>query len=381
MARATSTEKNIVTGAVLYVAFELSRSKWKLGFSVGLGQRPRERNVEAGDLDQLECEIAAAKRRFELPEDALVVSCYEAGRDGFWIHRYLTSIGVENVVVDPASFEVTRRRKKVKTDRIDVGKLLRLLIRHHLGEKKVWSVVRVPSEEAEDHRQLHRELEVLTRERTRHVNRIRGLLAIVGIREIQLGRNFVDALEAVRLWDGRRLPPALHCRLLREWERILVIEQQQRDLRKELKEILEEWESPEADQLRRLAGVRGIGASSAWLLVMELFGWRELKNRRQVGALAGLTPTPYASGDVDREQGISKAGNRLVRVRAVELAWAWLRYQPQSALSQWFNRRFGSGSGRMRRVGIVALARRLLVALWRYAEHGIVPENAVVKAT
>ena len=282
--------------------------------------------------------------------------------------------------MDPASFEVTRRRKRAKTDRIDVDKLLRLLIRHHLGEKKVWSVVRVPSEEAEDHRQLHRELEVLSRERTRHVNRIRGLLASVGIREIQLGRKFVDTLAALRLWDGRRLPPALHCRLLREWKRILMIQQQQRDLREELTEILEQWESPEADQVRRLAGLRGIGPSSAWLLVMELFGWRDLKNRRQVGALAGLTPTPHASGDVDREQGISKAGNRLVRARAVELAWCWLRFQPQSALSQWFNQRFGPGTGRMRRVGIVALARRLLVVLWRYAEHGIVPDRAVVKA-
>lgn len=381
MTEAALQMKNTAVTPTLYVALELSRANWKLGFSVGLGQRARERNVSAGDVDHFLAEVAAAKRRFGLPATARVCSCFEAGRDGFWIHRLLTSLAVDNVVVDAASLEVARRRKRAKTDRIDVAKLLRLLIRYHLGEVKVWSVVRVPSVEAEDHRHLQRELDTLTRERTRHVNRIRALLTTVGIGEIKIRKDFVKQLDALRCWNGARLPPALHCRLVREWERMQVVENQRRELRQERETVLEGWESKEADQIRRLAGLRGIGVGSAWLFVMELFGWRELRNRRQVGALAGLTPTPYASGDLNREQGISKAGNKLVRRRIVELAWCWLRYQPQSALSRWFAKRFAASGKRMRRVGIIALARKLLVALWRYADQGVVPEGAVVTAT
>lgn len=382
MTKATLQTKNTNTAThdTLYMALELSSANWKLGFSVGLGQRPRERNVPAGDGERLMAEIAAAKQRFGLPPKARVCSCYEAGRDGFWIHRLLTSLDIDNVVVDSASFEVSRRRKRAKTDRIDVAKLLQLLIRYHLGERKVWSVVRVPSVEVEDQRHLQRELDVLTRERTRLVNRIRALLVTVGVRDIKLTKTFAKQLMDLRLWNGSRLPPALHCRLLREWERIQKIEEQRLELRQERAAILEEWESPEADQVRLLASLRGIGVGSAWLFVMELFAWRELRNRREVGAIAGLAPTPFASGELDREQGISKAGNKLIRKRAVELAWCWLRYQPQSALSQWFTERFANNGKRMRRIGIVAVARKLLVALWRYATQGIVPQDAVIVA-
>lgn len=379
MAKATS-HQDTANSDTLYLAFELSRANWKLGFSIGLGQRPRVRNVPAGDEERLLSEIAAAKRRFGLPAGARVCSCYEAGRDGFWIHRFLQALGIENVVIDAASLEVARRRKRAKTDRIDVAKLLRLLIRYHLGEHKVWSVVRVPSVEAEDHRQLQREIDTLTRERTRHVNRIRGLLMTVGVREIKFNKRFLEQLDGLRLWDGSRLPPALHGRLIREWERIERVDEQRKELRQERKAILEHWQSKEADQIRRLASLRGIGVGSAWLFVMEMFAWRELKNRRQVGALAGLAPTPFASGDLQREQGISKAGNKLVRRRIVELAWCWLHYQPQSTLARWFAQRFANAGRRMRRVGIIALARKLLVALWRYADRGIVPEGAVVVA-
>jgi len=375
----TSLSKRAPAAPVLYLALELSRASWKLGFTVGLGQKARVRNVQAGDLARLRKEIAAAKRRFRLPAETPVKSCYEAGRDGFWIHRFLESIGVVNVVVDAASIEVARRKRRAKTDRIDVDLLLGRLVRYDLGERKVWSVVHVPSDETEDERHLHRELEVLTRERTRLVNRIRGLLAGVGVRDVHLDRHFAERLGELKLWDGNPLGSALHCRLLREWERVELLERQIAAIHEERVETLEHSESGEMQQVRSLSGLRGIGIDSAWLLVMEMFGWRGLRNRREVASLAGLAPTPYASGDLQREQGISKAGNYRVRVRAVELAWCWLRYQPRSVLSRWYEKRFGSGGARLRRVGIVALARKLLVALWRFLDQGLIPEGAVFK--
>lgn len=366
---------------VLYVAFELSSRTWKLGMSVGFGQKARERNVSAGDLVALSEEIRLAKKRFGLKQSAPVYSCYEAGRDGFWIHRALVEMGVDNVVVDPSSIEVPRRKRRAKTDRLDVHKLLKLLIRYRLGEAKVWSVVNVPSVEDEDNRHLHRELLALKRERTRHINRIKGLLAAVGVRIKARWRTLPEQLAEIRLWDGSRLPPALHCRVLREHERLMCLQRQIVELQADRAECLRECQSPAVQCARKMTSLKGIGANGAWLLAMEFFTWRGLRNRRQIGALAGLTPTPHSSGEQGREQGISKAGNRHIRALAIEIAWAWLRFQPRSQLSQWYQKRFGSGGPRLRRIGIVALARKLLIALWRWTEQGVLPEGAELRAS
>jgi transposase len=379
-AATTRHEQYTHSEKALYVAFELSLRTWKIGMTVGFGQKARERNLPAGDLATLAEEIRLAKKRFGLSPSTPVYSCYEAGRDGFWIHRALLEMGLCNVVVDPSSIEVPRRKRRAKTDRLDVHKLLKLLIRYRMGEPKVWSVVRVPSVEDEDNRHLHRELIALKRERTGHINRIKGLLASVGVRLKPRWRSLVEQLEQVRLWDGSRLPPALHCRILREHDRLLCVQRQISELQTDRAESLRECTSPQVAKARKLTALRGIGANCAWLLAMEFFAWRTLDNRRQVGALAGLTPTPHSSGDLGREQGISKAGNRYIRTLAIEMAWGWIRFQPRSQLSQWFQQRFGSGGPRLRRIGIVAVARKLLIALWRWVEQDLLPEGAELRA-
>lgn len=297
-----------------------------------------------------------------------------------WLHRYLERQGVRNLVVDSASIEVSRRFRRVKTDRMDLGKLLVMLMRYHLGEKKVWSVVRVPSVKAEDERQLHREMMGLKSERTRHINRMKGLLASQGV-VMEIGAGFKEAIGEVRLWDGSQLPGRLRMRLDREYERKGLLEQQIDLLEKEREEVICTSQEEAVEQVRRLLRLKGIGVNSAWLYVMEFFAWRGFRNRRELGALAGLTPTPYQSGDSSRESGISKAGNRPVRGMAIEIAWSWLRYQPDSALSRWYQRRFAEGSSRVRRIGIVALARKLLIELWKYLETGILPEGAYLKSS
>ena len=363
----------------LYLAFELGKKNWKLGFTVGFGQKPRERTIVAGDLSAVKTEIDLAKRRFGLPEDAHLLSCYEAGRDGFWLHRYLSSCGIENLVVDSSSIEVNRRARRAKTDRMDVGKLPTMLMRYDNGERRVWSVVRVPRVEQEDSRQLHRELRALRVDRTRHINRIKGLLASYGIRMV-VGRDFLDQLETERLWDGRPVPLGLKRRLRREYERLQLVAGQIEEVVAERAHALKTSSSSDVKKVRQLLHLRGIGINSSWLYVMEFFSWREFRNRREVGALAGLTPTPFQSGDGAWERGISKAGNRYIRSIAIEIAWDWLRYQPHSKLSRWYQERFGHGSPRLRRIGIVALARKLLIELWRYLETGVIPEGAILKA-
>ena len=365
--------------ADLYLAFELGNKEWKMGFTVGFGQKPRERTVLAGDLLGVKREIERAKRRFGLSGEARVLSCYEAGRDGFWLHRYLVHLGVVNLVVDSSSIEVNRRAKRAKTDRMDLGKLLTMLMRYDNGERKVWSVVRVPTVEQEDSRQLHRDLEALRGERTRHINRIKGLLASYGVR-MRVDRGFLARLETRRLWDGRPLPLGLKKRLVREYERLEMVKGQIKQVEVERADLVKTSESPEVEMVRQLLCLRGIGINSSWLYVMEFFGWRQFRNRREVGVLAGLTPTPHQSGEEAWERGISKAGNRHIRAIAIQIAWAWLRWQPESKLSRWYQKRFAEGSGRLRRIGIVALARKLLVDLWRFLETGVIPEGAELKA-
>jgi transposase len=365
-------------GGTLYLAFELGNKDWKLGFTVGLGQKPRRRKVKAGDLAGLEEEINLAKKRFGLAEDSRVLSCYEAGRDGFWLHRYLVASGVENSVVDSASIKVDRRAKRAKTDRLDLRDLLSMLIRYDWGEKKVWSVVNVPHEEAEDKRHIHRQLATLKVDRTRHINRIKGLLVGQGVR-LAITADFLSQLEQVRLWDGKNIAQGLRTRLEREYAWLMYVNSQIEELQAERAELIRSSSEPDVELVRQLLRLKGIGENSAWLFVMEFFGWREFRNRRQVGGLAGLTPTPYQSGDEDHEQGIGKDGNRPVRSIAIEIAWSWVRNQPESELSRWFQERFADGGKRQRKRGIVAVARKLLVALWRYLQYGEIPAGAQLK--
>ena len=357
---------------------ELSQTEWKLAFSVGPGQAPRLRSVTGRDKKGLMEEIRLARERFGLKPEAEVWSCYEAGRDGFWIHRFLDRQGVKNLVVDSASIEVSRRFRRVKTDRLDAVKLLGMLMRYDLGEEKVWSVVRVPSVKAEDERQLHRELLRLKKERTRHINRIKGLLASQGV-GLEIETDVAEAFKGMVIWDGSPLPERLRRRLEREAERLELLRQQIRQVEQERKELIETSEEEAVEQVRQLLRLKGVGVNSAWLYVMEFFAWRGFRNRRELGCLSGLTPTPHQSGESAQERGISKAGNRPMRAMAIELAWSWLRNQPQSALSRWYGQRFAGGSSRIRRIGIVALARKLLIELWKYLETGVVPEGAALK--
>jgi transposase len=340
------------------------------------------RTVPARDLPALVREVAAAKARFGLPADAPVASCYEAGRDGFWVHRALTALGIESAVVDSASIQESRRARRAKSDRLDATALVRLLLRHHAGERGVWSVVHVPSAEDEDRRHLHRELFTLTRERTRLVNRIKGLLALHGVVLPRL-RGLPAAAPAVTGWDGAPLPAGVAARLAREWARLRATQRDLLALRAERRRLLaaaDPASDPTLGMVGRLLALRGIGEVSAWLYTTEFFGWRAFRNRREVAGLAGLTPTTRASGDVTREQGISKAGNAIIRALAIELAWSWVRRQPTSALARWYRARFAAGGPRQRRLGIVAVARKLLIALWRYLETGVLPDGAVLKA-
>jgi transposase len=360
------------------MACELSEKTWKLGFTTGHGQKPRERNVPARHQERILDEIAQAKRRLGLPETAPVISCYEAGRDGFWLHRFLQAHGITNQVVDSSAIEVSRRRRRAKSDGLDVRKLVTMLIRYHQGEDKVWQVLKVPSVEGEDQRHLHRDLETLKQERASTTHRIKGLLSSQGLQVTSLSK-LPEQLDAMRLGDGSPLPPGLRQRVLRVYahhtflsEQIAAVDAQRRALLRTSQEV-------SLDKVRQWMLLKGIGINGSWLLVMEFFAWREFKNRREVGGLAGFTPTPYQSGESAREQGITKSGNRHVRWMTTELAWCWLRFQPESALSVWFRERYGSGGKRLRRIGIVAVARKLLIALWRFLETGVLPEGAVLK--
>src|SRR5215831_6072229 len=376
--QATRNTPDTTTEGTLLVAFELSEKTWKLGFTTGHGQKPRERTVTARQPERVLDEIAQAKRRLGLPATAPVVSCYEAGREGFWLHRFLQGHGITTHVVDSSSIEVNRRRRRAKSDGLDVRKLLSMLMRYEQGERHVWQVVKVPSVEAEDQRHLHRDLETLKQERASTTTRLKGLLSSQGIRLTSL-THLPDQLAALRLWDGSPIPLGLRRRILRVYAHHTFLSQQIAEVEAERRTQLQTSSEASIAQVRQLMLLKGIGINGAWLLVMEFFGWRAFKNRREVGGLAGCTPTPYQSGESAREQGITKSGNRHVRWMTTELAWSWLRFQPDSALSCWFRQRFGSGGKRLRRIGIVAVARKLLIALWRFLETGELPEGAALK--
>ncbi|AEI76291.1 MULTISPECIES: IS110 family transposase [Cupriavidus] len=356
----------------LYMAFELGEKSWKL--SLGDGVRgPSRYTVAAGDKDAVLRAIAKAKARCGLTSQVPVRSCYEAGRDGFWLHRWLTEQGIDNLVVDSSSIEVNRRARRAKTDRLDGDKLLSMLLRYHAGERRVWGVARVPTPEQEDERRLHRELGRLRQERTALSNRIRSLLVLHNLRVAHVGGR-----SWAHWWNdhGAQLPVGLRAEIERSVARLSLAVTQIRTIEAQQHATVKTGAQPAIALLARL---RGIGVGSAWILVKELFGWRNFHNRREVASSLGLAPTPYSSGESQVEQGISKAGNKRARWLMIELAWSWLRYQPASQLTQWFNERFAPGGKRMRRIGIVALARRLAIGLWRYLEYGEIPVQASFK--
>jgi transposase len=373
MAQAARTEVNEATSK-LYIAFELSEKNWKLVFSDGV--RTSEAGVPARDLSRVFEVINKTRRRFGSVHR--VLSCYEAGRDGFWLHRALTDHQIENVVLDASSIEVDRRARRAKTDRLDGRKLVALLIRVDRGDATIRRV-NVPSPEVEDTRRVSRELQRLKNERTAHINRLRGLLALIGrtVKRVKEVRSLLEL--GWRGRDGRAVGAVLRGEILRELSRVDLLATQILEVKHAQNELLK-TDSACATIAARLTKVGGVGQTSAAILSYELFGWRDLANRRQVAGAAGLAPTPYSSGYDEREQGISKAGNARVRWVAVQLAWTWLRLQPESRLSRWYRERFGSGSPRLRRIGIVALARRLLIDLWRYVKFGVIPEGAIMKA-
>jgi transposase len=375
---ATHNEHDTPTERVLFMACELSEKTWKLGFTTGPGQQPRERTVAARHQARLLQEIAQAKRRFGLPDTAPVVSGDEAGREGFWLHRFLQAQGITNHVVDSSAIEVNRRQRRAKSDGLDVRKLWSMLMRYAHGERDVWRVVHVPAVEAEDQRHLHRDLETLKQERASTTTRLKGLLSTQGIRLKSL-RRFPEQLDALRLWDGSPIPSGLRRRVLRVYAQHQFLSQQIAELDPERRTLLHTSREANIEQVRPLMHLRGIGINGAWLLGMAFFGWREFKNRREVGGFVGFTPPPYQSGERAREQGLTKSGNRHIRWRTTELAWSGLRDQPESALSCWFRERFGGGGKRLRRIGIVAMARKLLIALWRVLKSGVFPEGAIRK--
>ncbi len=375
-----TTRSPFVTAPVptLYLAFDLGNLRWDLAFTTTAGEPPRRRVCPARDLATFDRELARAKEHFHLPPNAPVVACYEAGRDGFWLHRALTARGITTTIIDSASIEVDRRKRRAKSDRLDAAALLTLQLRAAAGDRRSWHPVHVPTDAMEDWRHLHRELQLLTRERTRSRSRLKGLLATQGLRLPTL-RGFPAHLPHLRRWDGTPLPPRLRDRLQRDWDRLTLVLSQARGLVAERRTLLATSTDPAVHQVRQLLALRGIGEVSAWLYTLEFFAWRQFRNRRQVGALAGLTNTRQLSGRLTRDLGISKAGNVHVRSLAIELAWSWLRHQPDSALSRWYQDRFAAGGSRLRRIGIVALARKLLIALWRYLETGLVPTGARFK--
>jgi transposase len=364
-------------GAALYMALELSARRWHLAFGLGLATPSRRRTIGAGDRVALQREIAAAKQRFGLLATAAVRSCYEAGRDGFWVHRLLETDAVTNVVVDSASIEVSRRQRRAKTDRLDAEAWLRRLIRYWLGERDQWNVVHVPTVAMEDARHAERAIATLVGERTRYRSRIHGLLATHGVR-VRITEGWGERLATLTDPDGRGLPPGVLARVALAWRLLRVVDAELRAARRLQQARVRAAATPAAGRTARLQQLTGIGVGSAAMLANEVFA-RDLRNRRQVGALSGLVAVPYQSGEAGHDQGISRAGLRQVRRVIVELAWSWVRWQPQSALTRWYRARFGAGGPRLRRIGIVALARKLVIALWRYSEQGIVPAGAVLR--
>src|SRR5262245_32422260 len=362
-----------VSESVLYVAFEVSKKTWKLALTSGFGVAPVVRTVASGDWGALDRVLVTARQRLHLPMGTPVISCYEAGPDGFWIHRALSARVGDNRVVDSSSIETKRRARRTKSDRLDALKLVAMLVRVCLGEHRVWSEVHVPSAAAEAARHVSRERSALLKERTRLRNQMRGLVQTVGGR--WPGRRGTAWWTRVRDWAGEPLSSALTDRLARTYAGLELLEDQIAAIDHQQRDGAAAAPSPLTDLMQ----LKGVATTSASILLDEGLIWRAFRNRRQVGGLLGFAPAKYESGTVSRDQGISRAGNARLQAVSVQLAWNWVRWQSDSALTRWYHARFGHGK-RARRIGIVALARKLLIALWRYVTQGVVPEGAVLKA-
>ncbi len=362
----------------LYMSMEISNKSWKLYFSAG-GKKKRRRDLLADEYVKLPDLIQEAKSKLGLAPEAKVVSCHEAGLQGFWIHRFLEKCGVESLVLDPSSIEINRRRRRAKTDRLDVTKLMQMLLRHYGGETGMWSVVNPPSVEAEDVRRMYRELGRIQKELTQHHNRILSLLRLHGPITIPINTRFKKKLKTLTTWEGEPFPENTLIEIHHQYARWELACKQAKETTQHMNQMVEKGETEAARQIKVLQNLRGIGFKGSWGLTCEMFAWRAFKNRKQVGSYLGMTGTPYDSGSSMREQGISKAGNARVRALMNELAWLWLRHQPDSELTKWFLQRTFRASKRVRRVMIVALARKLAVALWRYVEFDQVPAGAIVK--
>jgi transposase len=367
--------------ATVYVVFELSKAKWQLSVMLPGSEKLSRYMINGGDLSALSARLAIAREKAAASgKPVRILSCYEAGLDGHWLHRWLTQQGVINHEVDPSSIEVSRRARQAKTDKIDLDKLMRTFLAYVRGEPRVCSMVRVPTVEEEDRRRRTRERERLLKERTAHSNRINGLLHGQGVRgAMPLKPGFIASLDELRTGDGLPLPPRLKEEIVREHMRLCLVNKQLTALEAKSEGELRAAKRGSVEaKIRRLMDVRSVGRVSAEQLFNEAF-YRSFDNRRQVGGYFGLTGTPYNSGESRREQGISKAGNRRARRVAIQLAWLWLTHQPGSELSRWFRARVGKLKGRIRRISIVAVARKLMVALWRYLTTGLVPAGAVLR--
>jgi transposase len=372
----------------LFVALELSRKSWFVALSAPGDTRVskfvRPANDGPGLVQFLKEQQAKVEHRIDHPVTVVVIE--EAGLDGFWLHRLLEANGMTSQVVDPASIAVDRRARRRKTDRLDLDSLMRTLMAWSRGERGVCSMVHPPTPEEEDRRRITREREELVTERTRHINRVKGLLAGQGIVDFEPRRADHRArLDELRTGDGRPLPPHLKQEIRRHLARLAVVQDDIAAVETERDAVLGVTSGAEAPPTETtpspavlLLRLKGIGPECAAVLWLEVF-FRRFHNRREVAGYAGLAPAPWQSGSMDHDQGISKAGNPHVRQTLIQMAWLWLRYQPDSAISRWFTARVGTTRGRIRRIAIVAVARRLLVALWRYVTQGILPEGAVVK--
>ncbi len=371
---ATTRPEMSVSEPTLYVAFELGKKEWKLAMTSGFGVAPWLRSVVSGDWRGVDRAIAQGRARFGLAAAVPVVSCYEAGRDGFWIHRALQQRGIRNRVVDSASIEVNRRARRAKTDRLDALKLVTMLVRVCWGERRVWSEVHVPSVAAEAARQVSRERTALTQEQTRLTNQLKGWLATWGA---TLPRRRPSGWwTTVSDWAGAPLPVEVQARVARAEARRAVLEGQIAELDAQQRAAV--TTAAPGSAVRQLVQLKGVATRSASVLLDEGLVWRAFQNRRQIGGLLGFAPTPYESGESAREQGISRAGNNRLQSISIQLAWNWVRWQPHSALTVWYREQFGKGK-RSRRIGIVAVARKLVIALWRYVTTGVVPAGAILK--
>ena len=364
---------------VIYLAIELSASTWLVASKLPVSEKTGLHRIEAGNSRALLALIGDLRKKVavKLGVEAAVVSCFEAGRDGFWLHRLLIERGVINRVVEPTSILVNRRARRAKTDRLDAQGLLRILAAHAKGDHKVCSVVRVPAIEEEDAKRQHREREHLVQERVRIENRIAALLTTQGIRKRPSLRSWEKGMEDMRTGDGRPIPPLLRAEVDRLRRRLTMTLEMIREVESEREQALETQDDMASRTIQALRRIRGIGENFAAVLTREVF-YRSFENRRQIASYLGLTPTPFQSGGMDRDRRISRAGNARARKTLIQLAWLWLRYQQDSSLACWFRERVGNLQGRTRRIAIVAMARKLLIAIWRYATTGIVPEGAQI---